>query len=132
MGTNFSQQPDHPSGSPELPGKLIVCESSDCSTRAVSWFDLHHLCLEHLVAYCYARLEVCQQECSGRNMLDSNALDIWARFLDECTQKILVLLLKSKGLQNSDRARLIDIFLWATDLNHKYGSIPQRWRAASK
>lgn len=132
MGTNFSQHPDRPGNTAGLSGELIACESSECSTRAVSWFDLRHLCLEHLVLYCYARLEICQQECTRRYMLDSNSLEIWARFLDECTQKILVLLLKSNGLQNSDRAHLIDIFLWATELNQRYGSIPQRWRAASR
>lgn len=131
MGTNISQHPTPPSDATELNGKLIVCESSDCSTRAVSWFDLRHLCLDHLAAYCYVRLEACQQECMGRGMLDANTQDIWARFLDECTQKILVVLLKSTNLKNVERARLIDIFLWATELNHKYGSIPQRWRAAS-
>lgn len=132
MGTNCAQHQASPKDSAELTGELIVCESSDCSTRAVSWFDLHHLCLDHLAAYCYVRLEACQQECTGRGILDSNTQDIWARFLDECTQKILVVLLKSANLKNVERARLIDIFLWATELNHKYGSIPQRWRAASK
>jgi hypothetical protein len=46
-------------------------------------------------------------------------------------QKVLVLLITRTELRNFERARLVDILLWATELNDKYALIP-KWRAASR
>ena len=91
--------------------KIIRCD--ECSPRqaAVSSVELRFFCLNHLVDYCYRRLEECEKALAGGQSRESVR-----SFLRECATQAAKILLIQRQLQNVDRARLLDIVLWANEL----------------
>lgn len=73
-----------------------------------------HYCLPHFIAHCYERLQRCKPtQFHSQDSADSSADD---RFLAECTQQAAELVCPLRGFDNLERARLFDIFLWASEL----------------
>jgi hypothetical protein len=95
--------------------KIIRCDECAPRQAAVCSVELRFFCVNHLVAYCYQRLEECEKAASGRQSRESVG-----SFLRECARQAAKLLLAGE-LQNADRARLFDLMLWANELF--YGSI---------
>jgi hypothetical protein len=91
--------------------RIIRCD--ECSPRqaAVCSVELRFFCLNHFVAYCYKRLEESEKALRHRSRLDSVP-----GFLRESATQAAKLLLIQRELQNMDRARLLDIVLWANEL----------------
>jgi hypothetical protein len=91
--------------------KIIRCD--ECSPRqaAVCSVELRFFCLNHLVAYCYRRLEESEKALAGGQSRESVR-----GFLRECATQAAKLLLIQRELQNADRARLLDIILWTNEL----------------
>jgi|SRR5208282_2665252 len=121
---DFSELPGRPGGSPGAHAQSVSCGHSECSERAIVSFDSQFLCLDHLVARCYSQLE----ECDQRDVLEQVQTGTGigghaAQFLDECRTKVAVVLVTRPELPNLERARLLDILLWASELDEK-----QRWR----
>jgi len=119
MTNDGSQPPLHPN----LNGtarQSIPCESPQCSQRAVSWVDFRFFCIDHLVSHCYERLEECERAGSAQRMWsDSPQGQLSAQFLEECAARIATLLITHTALENIERARLLDILLWANELDRK-------------
>jgi hypothetical protein len=76
--------------------------------------------VNHFVAYCYQRLEESEKALSGRKSGESVR-----SFLRECATQAAKLLLIRRELQNVDRARLLDIILWANELFYQSISNPR-------
>jgi hypothetical protein len=109
----------------------IRCEFPHCVRSAVLRLDCRLFCLEHLVSHCHKRLEACQQEIC-RNLVPTE--DTVAKnncFLEECTSRVAGFLMGRPELQNIDRARLLDVLLWAAELDGKYGRPAPHCRAVA-
>jgi len=90
------------------------CESACHSTAATS-LDQQALCLNHFLLRCYAQLEAVDPrgQKSREKRVDLAAM---RAFIEECSQKALEVCLHSGNLTNLERARLLDILLWASEL----------------
>lgn len=110
----------------------IHCEFPHCARAAVLRLDRRFFCLEHLVKHCHQRLEACQQE-SCLNLSPANDAAISDDcFLEECTSSVAGFLMGRPELENIDRARLLDVLLWAAELDGKYGRTAPHCRVAAK
>jgi hypothetical protein len=97
--------------------KPIRCDSEHCGLPAICSVEVRFFCVGHFISYCYDRLS----ECSGvpfREMDESAASSV-DRFLQECSQQAANLVRPIRGLDNLERARLFDIFLWASEVAAK-------------
>jgi hypothetical protein len=119
MNEKFSQSSSASTSSSYGIIRQIRCDAKDCGGAAVLRFGTHLFCLEHLVGYCHARLEVCQREISKGAMPASADPTSSNRFLEECTSRVAGFLMARPELQNIDRARLLDVLLWAAELDGK-------------
>lgn len=90
------------------------CESACHSTAATS-LDQQALCLHHFLLRCYAELEAVDPrgQKSREQRVDLAAM---RAFIEECSRKTLEVCLQSENLTNLERARLLDILLWASEL----------------
>jgi hypothetical protein len=100
-------------------GKSIRCNVEHCGLPATCFLEREFLCLNHFITRCYQRLK----ECGATPFADSGpaAFETNDRFLKECAERAANLVHPIRGLDNLDRARLFDIFLWATELLAKRG-----------
>jgi hypothetical protein len=99
--------------------RQIRCDYSDCALPAVLRLDVHFFCLDHLVSHCHTRLQACQQERSRLAGLPACRQASVNCFVDECASKVAAFLVARTELPNIDRARLLDVLLWATELDGK-------------
>ncbi len=90
------------------------CESS-CRRAAATSLDHQDLCLNHFLLRCYAQLEAVDPrgQKSRQERVDLAAM---RAFVEECSHKALEVCLHSQSLTNLERARLLDILLWASEL----------------
>ncbi|HKW32668.1 MAG TPA: hypothetical protein VJN92_06660 [Candidatus Acidoferrum sp.] len=90
------------------------CESA-CHSAAATSLDQQALCLNHFLLRCYARLEAVDPrgQKSREQRVDLAAM---RAFIEECSQKTLEVCLHRGDLTNLERARLLDILLWASEL----------------
>lgn len=83
-----------------------VCRLLDCE-----------YCLHHFITHSYDRLEHCKPlQFPDADSADSAAAASENRFLAECTERAAELVCPLRGFENLERARLFDIFLWASEL----------------
>lgn len=95
----------------------IHCDSSHCGLPAGCSVENRFFCVGHFISYCYDRLEECAKlPPADFNEKLANTVD---RFLQECSQQAAGLVDPIRGLDNLERARLFDIFLWASELAAK-------------
>jgi hypothetical protein len=114
-----SQPPLHPADSHASSGKSIPCDTDQCSQRAVSWIDFRFLCVGHLVSHCYDRLEEYERAGTTHRIPSDDGKSQFHDFLEDCPAKIASLLITHAGLENIERARLLDILLWANELDRR-------------
>jgi hypothetical protein len=97
--------------------KWIRCDTPHCGNPAVGLLALRFFCLGHFIAQCYDRLERCNSNpLNDADVVTSVSVD---RFLQQVVAQTGELVRPSRGFDNLDRARLFDIFLWASDLVEK-------------
>jgi hypothetical protein len=97
--------------------KPIHCDSEHCGLPAICSVEFHFFCVGHFIAYCYERLDRCPKFPSA-DANEESAISV-DRFLQECSQQAASLVDPIRGLDNLERARLFDIFLWASELASK-------------
>jgi hypothetical protein len=103
--------------------KPIRCDVEHCGLPAVSSLTAspeaqpRSFCLPHFIAHCYNELNRCRP--SQFPNPDSATFESENRFLEECAEQAAVLVCPLRGFDNLDRARLFDIFLWASELSAK-------------
>jgi hypothetical protein len=100
-----------------LTQKWIRCDADHCGRPAIGSLDCRYLCLDHFISLCYRRLDECSSSPSARRETISS--DPVGQFLEECIDQSAALVPPLRGLDNLDRARLFDIFLWASELKAK-------------
>jgi hypothetical protein len=99
-----------------------ACAVEGCSAPKVATLEGHALCLDHFFTTCYATLE-----CFDRWRADSshklakgtetvNGEQVRA-FLQACSGQALNVSLQCKEMTNLQRARLLDVLLWAGELS---------------
>ena len=91
------------------------CSESTCSSTAATSLDQRALCLTHFLLRCYAKLEALDPrgQKSREERVDLAAM---RAFIEECSHKALEVSLHRENLTNLERARLLDILLWASEL----------------
>lgn len=94
--------------------KIIRCDECAVRQPAVCSVELRFFCMSHFVDFCYERLEECEKELG-----EAPSRESVQGFLRECATQAAKLLLIGKELQNTDRARLFDIMLWANELFYR-------------
>lgn len=91
------------------------CTLDSCKSTAVAVLADQSLCLSHFFTFCYEHLE--KFDPRGRRRWPE-VMDIAAqrRFVEECSRAALDLTFRCETLTNLQRARLLDIMLWAGEL----------------
>jgi hypothetical protein len=117
MCEKLSESPEAPTSSSFGIVRPIRCDSPACSHPAILRFGIDSFCLDHLVAHCHKRLETYQQQTSRHIVLPDQSQISVDRFLEECTSKVTALLMARPQFENIDRARLLDVLLWAAELD---------------
>jgi len=86
-----------------------------CGGAAITSLDHQALCLNHFLLGCYEKLEGLDPR--GRRFSVQPVDLVYMRaFIEECSRKALDISLHSQSLTNLQRARLLDILLWAGEL----------------
>ncbi len=100
--------------------KWIRCDAADCGNPAVGLLSLRFFCVGHFISHCYENLE----RCNSNPLNDADAVTSVAvdRFLQQCMAQTGELVRPLRAFDNLDRARLFDIFLWASELVAKRGA----------
>ena len=90
------------------------CEGA-CDNAAATSLDQQALCLNHFLLRCYAGLEAVDPR--GQKSREERVdLASMRAFIEECSHKALEVSLQHENLTNLERARLLDILLWASEL----------------
>jgi hypothetical protein len=95
--------------------EMQQCTTETCTENGVIALAGNSLCLEHFFEECYERLEKYdpQVRCISREMA---TLDGTPMALEELVKRVLIVCLQHENLSNLDRSRLLDILLWAGEL----------------
>jgi hypothetical protein len=82
------------------------------------------MCLEHFIAACYEKLEVLSK---NRDLwsVEGTACESAGNILQECVQRAGDVSQQNSVISNLDRARLLDIALWAGDLSRQVRRSPR-------
>ncbi|MGH9572014.1 MAG: hypothetical protein ACRD40_00575 [Candidatus Acidiferrales bacterium] len=113
-------------------GKRIRCDVQNCVQPAMMRIDFHLFCLNHVVAHCHERLQTCQEQVGRTLVPSSDSITDNYRFVRECASSIAGFLVARSELANIDRARLLDIMLWAAELDEKYDRPLGHYRSIAK
>jgi hypothetical protein len=117
MNENSVNQINTTEGIAPSANKWIRCDTPHCGNPAVGLLALRFFCLGHFIAQCYEQLERCNSNpLNDADVVTSVSVD---RFLRQCVAQAGELVRPIRGFDNLDRARLFDIFLWASDLVEK-------------
>ncbi len=73
------------------------------------------LCLEHFFQGCYGRLERFDPVVHSKSR-EAAVNDGMPKVLEEVVNQVLIVCLQHQKLSNLDRSRLLDILLWAGEL----------------
>lgn len=94
---------------------LGCCSRLDCPEQVVTTLGEKVFCFDHFCSQCYELLE--RQQRSADYACSS--AEYWEEIsrLDECSRRALEISFSGAELNNLDRARLLDILLWAGDLS---------------
>jgi hypothetical protein len=93
------------------------CGADTCEGPRVTTLDNESLCCDHFLARCYGLLEQMDRGRELTNGLTGGESSKRLRErVEECSGKVLQVALGTAGLDNLQRARLLDILLWSSDL----------------
>lgn len=112
--------PQHPvrlqsGGTAEAAGR---CSISGCDQHSRAIFDLRQLCVEHFISMCYEKLAALS---NGRHLwsADDAASESASHMIQECVERAGEVSKQKSEFSNLERARLLDISLWATELSQQ-------------
>ena len=92
-----------------IPGEA-KCQLDFCAKSAIISLESLGLCLEHFLFSCYERLDYLEPMVRSRPMEEPHKRAAYA-FLEECSNRALLLALRQEHLTNLDRSRLLNILL---------------------
>jgi hypothetical protein len=93
------------------------CDVAHCGLPAICFLERRLFCLNHFISHCYRRLGQCGSTPYADP--DPGTSELNDLFLQKCAEQASNLVHPIRGLDNLDRARLFDIFLWASELTAK-------------
>jgi len=93
------------------------CGYSDCQEHRIASVGDEDLCCDHFVQRCYEVLQRIEAERAQRET-ESDHSSALAR-VNTCLQGALEVSLRSESLSNLQKARLLDIMLWAGEFIHR-------------
>lgn len=95
------------------------CSRVDCPEPAVTTFEGRRLCFDHFCMRCYELLERSHRGTGLAYNTEEFSEELFA--LDELARRALEVSFGPHTLDNLDRARLLDILLWAGELTSNLG-----------
>jgi hypothetical protein len=103
-------------------GSNDSCAVEGCSAARVATLDNLALCLDHFFTKCYATLECFDRWRAHSSQKLSTELQTVSgeqvrAFLQACSGQALNVSLQCKEMTNLQRARLLDVLLWAGELS---------------
>lgn len=97
------------------PSEMTRCGADVCTKNGVVTLFEKALCLEHFFQGCYGRLELLDPMVRGKSR-ECAANERVPNVLEELVKQVLIVCLQQEKLTNLDRSRLLDILLWAGEL----------------
>jgi hypothetical protein len=99
-----------------------ACAVEGCAAAKVATLESQALCLDHFFTKCYAMLEcfdrwraqTSQKLANGTQTVSGEQV---RAFLQACSGQALTVSLQCKEMTNLQRARLLDVLLWAGELS---------------
>lgn len=91
------------------------CNAHGCVSPAVIILGGRGVCLEHFFSSCYEQLDTLELKLRTRS-LDHACFGSAKTFLQECSNRTLLICLRNEHLSNLERSRLLDILLSCGDL----------------
>jgi hypothetical protein len=91
------------------------CNTSGCENSAAIALAGQNLCLDHFFARCYEQLDKLEPKVR-RGLLESTETYDACAFLEECSNRVLIVSLRNEFLSNLERSRLLEILLSCGDL----------------
>lgn len=101
------------------------CKADGCEKVMVVSLGGQRFCREHFILACYDRLETCTRELQDQRF-DEAVIESVRQFLYECLQQAQNLTQKAGDLDNLERARLLDIMSWASELQRRLRRSPRK------
>ena len=94
------------------------CSATGCQRPVAALFQGRPFCREHFIAQCYEQLEGCSPRLQERPFRAADAESL-AGVISECMRQAAHLSQSAQGLDNLERAQLLDILLWAGDVGQR-------------
>jgi hypothetical protein len=91
------------------------CTTITCEEHGVVMLAGATFCLEHFFQECYERLEGLDPVVRGKTR-EGAIHEAAPKVLEEVVKQVLMVCLQHQNLSNLDRSRLLDILLWAGEL----------------
>lgn len=101
--------------SPHGPSMSLKCAADGCAEAAMAWLDQSQVCREHFVAGAYRRLESITSQIQEPHFHTQHG-DLATRFLELCMREATNIACATELPSNLERAQLLDILLWASEL----------------
>ncbi len=106
-------------------GERVECSISGCLKPAAALFGGQFYCRGHFVSTSYERLDFCADLLSNRPFSDQTSEEM-RKFIAECTQQAAKLSETASNLNNIERARLLDILFYASDIGSHMRRSPRK------
>jgi hypothetical protein len=103
----------------------VECYSLGCLKPPAGLLEGHFYCRGHFVVTCYAKLDYCSELLRNRSFSEET-FEAIRRFLAECTEQAARLSETAKDLNNIERARLLDILFYASDVGSHMRRSPRK------
>ena len=91
------------------------CGRNGCSEPGIATFGAGTLCSEHFLVACYEVLGRLDRG-MGSSAIGATEAREAKRVADECVRGVLDVSLNAAELSNLQKARLLDVLLWAADI----------------
>jgi PilZ domain len=100
------------------------CSTPGCDQRPCTVFELRQMCLEHFISTCYEKLEAVSKD---RHVwsFEGPEWESASHSIQECAQRAGDLSQQKSEISNLERARLLDIVLWAAELAREVRRSPR-------
>lgn len=93
----------------------LKCAAEGCVEAAVASLDERQVCRTHFVAGAYRHLESVAAQIQEPNFCSQHG-ELATRFLEQCMREVTNIACAAELPNNLERARLLDILLWASEL----------------
>jgi hypothetical protein len=102
-------------GAMKVHSEMPHCTTDTCGETGVVVLAGEPLCLGHFLQGCYQRLERFDPVVRGKRR-NSAGTEGAPNVLEDLVKQVLIVCLQRENLSNRDRSRLLDILLWAGEL----------------